>query len=53
MNRLMKSLLIVIAYLGVIASIAWLGSKYPTVVFGVLALGLFGMLWKIVYDSLS
>ena len=53
MNRLMKSLLIVIAYLGVIVSVALLGSKYPNVVFSVLALGLFGMLWKTAYDSLS
>jgi len=53
MNRLMKSLLIVIAYFGVIVMGAWLGTKFPTVVGVLLALGIFGMVWKTAYDSLS
>jgi len=53
MNKLMKSLLIVIAYFGVIVMVTWLSTKFPTVVGVLLALGMFGMVWKMAYESLD
>jgi hypothetical protein len=53
MNRLMKSLLIVIAWFVVMVSIVWLSTKFPTVVGVFLALGIFGMMWKMAYESLD
>jgi hypothetical protein len=53
MNKLMKSLLIVIAYFGVMIGIVWLGTIIPTVVGVVLALGIFGMVWRMAYESLD
>jgi hypothetical protein len=53
MNRLMKSLLIVIAWFVVMVGIVWLSTKFPTVVGVFLALGIFGMMWKIAYESLD
>ena len=53
MNRLMKSLLIVIAWFVVMVSIVWLSTKYTTVVGVFLALGIFGMMWKMAYESLD
>jgi hypothetical protein len=53
MNRLIKSLLIVIAWFVVMVGIVWLSTKFPTVVGVFLALGIFGMMWKIAYESLD
>ena len=53
MNRLMKSLLIVIAYFVVMVGIVWLSTKFPTVVGVFLSLGIFGMVWKMAYESLD
>jgi hypothetical protein len=52
-NKLMKSLLIVIAWFVVMVSIVWLSTKYTTVVGVLLALGIFGMMWKMAYESLD
>jgi hypothetical protein len=52
-NKLMKSLLIVIAWFVVMVGIVWLSTKFPTIVGVFLALGIFGMMWKMAYESLD
>ena len=53
LGKLGKSLLIVIAYFGVIVGLAWLGTKYPTTMAILLGAFIFAWVWRMAYDSVK